>query len=174
MNKDSLINIESLVNQFNFNITKEEIENYVFQKIIGEYMKKDHIFDSLTETVIISLYLILILFGIVSNAVIISVIATSKKLKTSNNILLINLFVSDLLLCIFCMPFTLIAIIRRGWTFGSFMCKFVPFIQAVTTFVSSATISSIALDRMIQITANQLTGNGISIFLFDIISIIIL
>lgn len=161
MERDSQINIESLANQFNFNITKEEIENYVFQNIIAEYMKKDNTFDSLTETVIISLYLILIIFGIVTNTVIILMIATSKKLKTSNNILLINLFVSDLLLCVFCMPFTLIAIIRRGWTFGSFMCKMVPFIQAVTTFVSSATISSIAVDRMIQITANQPTGNGI-------------
>jgi hypothetical protein len=44
----------------------------------------------------------------------------------------------------------------------------VPFIQAVTTLVSSATILSIAVDRMIQITANQLTGNGISIFVLDI------
>lgn len=168
MSINSEINIESLTNQFYFNITKEEIENHVFQNIIAEYMKKDHIFDPLTETVIISLYLILIIFGIVTNTVIISVIATSKKLKTSNNILLINLLVSDLLLCMFCMPFTLVAIIRRGWTFGSLMCKMVPFIQAVTTLVSSATILSIAVDRMIQITANQLTGNGISIFVLDI------
>ncbi|CAG2113574.1 unnamed protein product [Medioppia subpectinata] len=99
-------------------------------------------------------------FGIATNSVIIFVMVFNKKLMTSNILLLLNLFVSDMLLCIFCMPFTLLSLIRRSWPFGAFMCKSIPFLQAVSIFVSAGTITSIAFDRMFQITAKHFTGKS--------------
>lgn len=141
-----------------FNVTGNELDIDELNQIIGDYLKKDHTFDFVTETTLKVIYFLFIMSGILTNVVIICVIGTNRKLLISNSVLLINLFVSDILLCIFCMPFTLVAIIRRSWAFGAFMCKLVPFIQAVTTFVSAATISSIAIDRMNQITTNRFTG----------------
>jgi hypothetical protein len=163
MNIETGMSSDTISIQLPFNVSEGGLDNNELQEIIADYLKKDHIFDFKTETLLKCLYILLILSGILTNIVIISVIASNKKLLTTNNLLLINLFVSDLLLCIFCMPFTLIAILRRSWSFGALLCKFVPFIQAVATFVSAATISSIALDRMVQITSNHFTGNEISI-----------
>lgn len=60
---------------------------------------------------------------------------------------MINLNLSDIILCVFCMPFTLIVLIRRSWFLGAFLCKIVPFVQASTIFVSAATVLAIAVDR---------------------------
>jgi hypothetical protein len=158
MNIETRMGSDTISLQLPFNVSGDGIDDNELQEIIADYLKKDHMFDPKTETILKCLYILLILSGILTNIVIISVIVSNKKLLTTSNLLLINLFVSDLLLCIFCMPFTLIAIIRRSWSFGAFLCKFVPFIQAVTTFVSAATISSIALDRMVQITSNHFSG----------------
>ncbi|CAG2110314.1 unnamed protein product [Medioppia subpectinata] len=143
------------------NVTIDDLKNDELNEILADFMKKEHTFDHGTETLLKVLYTLLIVSGILANIVIIGVIIVNKRLFTSNNILLINLFVSDILLCIFCMPFTLIAITRRSWPFGAAICKLVPFIQAVTTFVSAVTISSIAIDRMFQITANQYSVRGL-------------
>ena len=151
-----------------FNITDDELDIDELNAIIADYLKKDHTFDVVTETILKVIYLAFMMSGILTNVVIICVIATNRKLRVSNNLLLINLFVSDILLCIFCMPFTLVAIIRRSWSFGAFMCKLVPLIQAVATFVSAATISFIAIDRMNQITANRFTGIYLCRYLYRI------
>ncbi|XP_054156871.1 neuropeptide Y receptor type 2-like [Oppia nitens] len=145
-------------NELLMNVTMDELKSQVLNKIIVDFANRDHIFDGLTETVLKIAYTLLILTGIVANVLVIGIIVANKKLMTSNNLLLLNLFVSDILLCIFCMPFTLLAITRRSYPFGPWICKLVPFIQAVTTLVSAATVLSIAIDRMIQIKSNQSTA----------------
>ena len=161
MSKVQTLRSESMsLDQFPFNITEEEFEIYGIDDIVDEYIKRERMFDPWVEYLLIAFYALFMTLGIVSNVLIIMVILFNKKLKTSNNILLINLFVSDLLLCVFCMPFTLLALIRRSWHFGQIMCKLIPFIQAVSIFVSAATITCIALDRMIQITSNRLIGKS--------------
>lgn len=68
-------------------------------------------------------------------------------MRVSRNLLIVNLSLSDLMLCLFCMPFTLVELFNRAWNLGSFLCRGVPFVQGVTIFVSSATVSAIAIDR---------------------------
>ena len=146
------------LSQITFNLTEEEIENYGINEFFKDFVKRERIFGPLTEYLLIGFYALFMASGVLTNSVIISIIIFNKKLRTSNNILLLNLFVSDLLLCVFCMPFTLLALIRRGWSFGLVMCKLIPFIQALAIFVSAATITAIAIDRMTQITSNRLKG----------------
>ncbi|GIX94196.1 neuropeptide Y receptor type 4, partial [Caerostris extrusa] len=45
------------------------------------------------------------------------------------------------------MPFSLVALIKRRWILGLTLCKLVPFVQGSTVFLSSATVSAIAVDR---------------------------
>ena len=66
----------------------------VFNKVFG---------DS-AEDVIICIYSLLMIFGIVSNIFIIFIITFTKKLTKYNNILLVNLLVTNLSICLFNMP----------------------------------------------------------------------
>lgn len=72
---------------------------------------------------------------------------SNSRLRVARNLLIVNLSFSDLMLCIFCMPFTLIELLSRTWVMGSVLCRCVPFVQGVTIFLSSATVSAIAIDR---------------------------
>ncbi|RWS25382.1 neuropeptide F receptor-like protein [Leptotrombidium deliense] len=53
------------------------------------------------------------------------------------------------------MPFTLVSLLRRSWTLGKFLCKLVPFLQGMTVFVSAATVTAIAIDRLIRVFQNE-------------------
>ena len=108
--------------------------------------------------ILIAFYSLFIIIGVLTNSLIIFIIVINENLKTSEHILLINLFVSDLLLCLISMPFTLLWLIGNSWPFGALMCKIIPFVQSVTIYVSAATITSIALERMFRITSNERTG----------------
>jgi cholecystokinin A receptor len=57
----------------------------------------------------------------------------SRRMRTITNLFLLNLAVSDLLLGIFCMPFTLIGMLLRDFIFGEIMCKLLPYLQGVYT-----------------------------------------
>jgi neuropeptide Y receptor len=59
----------------------------------------------------------------------------------------LNLAISDLTLCIFSIPFNAYKTLRHLWIFGGFLCKFAPFFQASNVFVSTFSITAIALDR---------------------------
>jgi hypothetical protein len=97
MNIETGMSSDTISIQLPFNVSEGGLDNNELQEIIADYLKKDHIFDFKTETLLKCLYILLIFSGILTNIVIISVIASNKKLLTTNNLLLINLFVSDLL-----------------------------------------------------------------------------
>jgi cholecystokinin A receptor len=50
-------------------------------------------------------------------------------MRTITNLFLLNLAVSDLLLGVLCIPFTLIGTLLRHFVFGEVMCKLLPFLQ---------------------------------------------
>lgn len=86
------------------------------------------------EIVLIIMYIVLISAGVVSNVLVCYVVVRQcarKKmdLQKSRNLYIVNLAIADLALCSICMPFTLIALIQREWTFGSLLCKMVPVVQ---------------------------------------------
>lgn len=99
------------------------------------------------KVAILSGYVILIVTGVCTNFLVSLVIICNSRLRVSRNLLIVNLSLSDLMLCLFCMPFTLVELLNRSWILGPFLCSGVPFVQGVTIFVSSATVSAIAIDR---------------------------
>lgn len=99
------------------------------KQFVDEYFAGS-IFDGFTETVIIFVFSVLILTGFLFNAMMLVVILLSEKLrKMPFNLLLLNLCVSNILLSLFCMPFVLVGLIRRGWIFGPALCKIIPSVQ---------------------------------------------
>jgi hypothetical protein len=75
------------------------------------------------------LYLIIFLLAVVGNFLVILTLVHNKRMRTVTNLFLLNLAFSDLLLGIFCMPFTLVGVLLRDFIFGEMMCKLLPYLQ---------------------------------------------
>ena len=65
-----------------------------------------------------------------------------------NNILIVNLAVSDLLLCTVVSPMTLVEILFKRWTGpnAQVVCQLSGMVPVCVTFVSTLTITGIAID----------------------------
>ncbi|CAB01528.2 G-protein coupled receptors family 1 profile domain-containing protein [Caenorhabditis elegans] len=92
------------------------------------------------------LYFLILIIGLVGNGLLITSILMRKKLSVAN-IFLINLAVSDLLLCITAVPITPVLAFMKRWIFGIIMCKLVPTCQAFSVLISSWSLCYIAIDR---------------------------
>jgi hypothetical protein len=99
------------------------------------------------EKCIMIVFLLVIVCGFFGNILVIWTVIFNKHMRTTSNMFILNLAISDLTLCIFSIPFNAYKTLRHSWIFGSFMCKFAPFFQATNVFVSTMSITAIALDR---------------------------
>lgn len=84
----------------------------------------------------IPLYATILLLAIVGNALVIMTLVQNRRMRTITNVFLLNLAVSDILLGVFCMPFTLVGTLLRDFVFGELMCKFIPYLQG--KFISNS------------------------------------
>lgn len=71
----------------------------------------------------ILLYSLIFLLSVLGNTLVITVLIRNKRMRTVTNIFLLSLAVSDLMLCLFCMPFNLIPNLLKDFIFGSAVCK---------------------------------------------------
>ncbi|CAI9535586.1 unnamed protein product [Staurois parvus] len=81
------------------------------------------------------------------NLLILLAIFRKRKQKTIINYLIGNLAFSDILVVLFCSPFTLTCVLLDQWIFGEVMCHVVPFLQCVSVLISTLMLMSIALVR---------------------------
>ena len=75
------------------------------------------------------LYAIIFLLAIAGNALVIATLAHDRRMRTVTNLFLLNLAVSDLLLAVLCMPFTLIPTLLKNFIFGKAMCILIRYMQ---------------------------------------------
>ncbi|MGH0174686.1 UNVERIFIED_CONTAM: hypothetical protein FKN15_068693 [Acipenser sinensis] len=81
----------------------------------------------LDYSVRILLYSLIFLLSVFGNALIIIVLILNKRLRTVTNSFLLSLALSDLMVALFCMPFTLIPNLIGDFIFGEAMCKTVAY-----------------------------------------------
>lgn len=77
----------------------------------------------------ILLYSLIFLLSVFGNLLIIVVLTLNKRMRTVTNSFLLSLAVSDLMMAVFCMPFTLIPNILKDFIFGATMCKIVTYLM---------------------------------------------
>ncbi|XP_046911653.1 prolactin-releasing peptide receptor isoform X2 [Dermatophagoides farinae] len=93
-------------------------------------------------------YLIICLLGICGNLIVCYIVARKSTMHTVTNVFIANLALSDILLCLFAVPFTPLYLITfKNWIFGRALCHLVPFAQGVSVYISAFTLMSIAIDR---------------------------
>ena len=93
--------------------------------------------------------MVVITIGTFGNLLVIAAVIRQPALRIRGNAFIINLAVSDLLLCLVTMPLTLIELLNDHWLLGDSVlsCKAAGGLQALSVFVSTITIAVIALDR---------------------------
>ena len=102
-------------------------------------------------TFMLVLYGIIFVVGLTGNLFVVYVVIKDKAMHTTTNKFIACLSVSDLLICIFAIPFTPINALGKSWSYGELLCKLVPVILVISVFVSTLTSVMIAVDRYIVI-----------------------
>ncbi|KAI5941244.1 Neuropeptide Y receptor type 5 [Manis javanica] len=111
---------------------------------------------------LIGLYTFVSLLGFMGNLLILIAVMRKRNQKTTVNFLIGNLAFSDILVVLFCSPFTLTSVLLDQWMFGKVMCHIMPFLQCVSVLVSTLILISIAIVRYHMIKhpiSNNLTAN---------------
>uniref|UniRef100_A0A3Q2G2N1 Neuropeptide Y receptor type 1-like n=1 Tax=Cyprinodon variegatus TaxID=28743 RepID=A0A3Q2G2N1_CYPVA len=111
-----------------------------------EHEEQCHMSPILT-TCLVVWYSVTMVLGLVGNIGLICIITHRREKVNVTSIFICNLSFSDILVCVFCLPFTVIYTLMDHWVFGSLLCRLVPFIQCVSVTVSVLSLVFIALER---------------------------
>ncbi|KAJ8272045.1 hypothetical protein COCON_G00109040, partial [Conger conger] len=116
----------------------------------NSYIQLWEVFDSSVNDMryfLIGLYTTVSVLGLLGNVLILTALARKWREKSIINFLVGNLAFSDILVVVFCSPFTLTGVLLDHWIFGEAMCHIVPFLQCVSVVVSTLVLMSIAMVR---------------------------
>ncbi|XP_022795006.1 melatonin receptor type 1A-like [Stylophora pistillata] len=101
-----------------------------------------------TETVLFAVTNVVAVLG---NLLTFYAVYRKRGLRTIPNMFVIALAVSDILMCTWCMPFTVASLFHGSWIFGETVCRF----QAFDTFAfgmsSLGTMAAIAVSRYFRV-----------------------
>lgn len=97
-----------------------------------------------------SLYFMVFLMAIVGNSIVIYIVMKNSRMQTVTNIFIANLAASDLM--VLSSGWVTPAYAYQGsWTFGKSVCYVCPLFQGSSIFISTLTLTAIALDRYFAI-----------------------
>lgn len=104
------------------------------------------------QTSVYMLYTSIFVLALFGNGVVCYIVHSSPRMKTVTNYFIVNLAVGDILMSLFCVPFSFFSILLlQYWPFGSLLCHLVNYSQAVSVLVSAYTLVAISIDRYIAI-----------------------
>ncbi|CAD5224184.1 unnamed protein product [Bursaphelenchus okinawaensis] len=96
-------------------------------------------------------YLVLFVLGLVGNGGVFLAVLQNKRLRSARNIFLLNLILTDILLCLTGIPVTPWYALSKEWVFGSLMCRLMPLSNSCSVFVTSWSLTAIAIDKFMHI-----------------------
>ena len=98
--------------------------------------------SSISHVVLIVAYSSVIVASVAGNGIVVLSMVTCRRMRTVTNYhFIVNLAGADLMMAVFCVPFTFIAnwLVDR-WPFGTSMCPIVTYLQTVAVFLSAFTL----------------------------------
>ncbi|CAJ0935379.1 unnamed protein product, partial [Mesorhabditis belari] len=126
--------------------TMEKEECFVF------YEKSPDLSNTIFAMVFFaSVYVTIFVLGIAGNFSIIFVTLKYKNLQTVQNMFILNLAASDIMICLLSLPITPVTNIYKNWYFGAMMCRLIPWVQGVSIFICTFSLGAIAVDRYILV-----------------------
>jgi hypothetical protein len=126
------------------NITAERIFN---ESTNITYPDRLEAFDTPMRTFLVCLYSMTSCLAFFGNVVVIIVEIFGTKSAANLRKFLINLAVSDILVGVFCVPFTYTDFMLGRWIFPLWLCPTAQFIQVLSVSVTIFTLTVIAIER---------------------------
>ncbi|XP_043945067.1 gastrin/cholecystokinin type B receptor-like [Protopterus annectens] len=139
-----LLNMDNLSAQGADNETLD-FNVHELEKILFLFVKEP------TTIALTVMYVLSFVVGFVGNAMAIKVLTRKRSNRMSSmsatGSLLINLAICDLMVVCVCMPITVGNLIYKAWVYGDFLCRAVPFTQAVSVSASVLSLTVISVNR---------------------------
>ena len=110
-------------------VQNTSLEIYDPVDIYGNWTSENNGWPAYLTDIRIPFYIVILILAVVGNTLVIVTLAQNKRMRTVTNVFLLNLSISDLLLAIFCMPFTLIPSVMRNFVFGKTVCILIRYLQ---------------------------------------------
>lgn len=102
-------------------------------------------------TVITTACTVLFLVGVLGNVMTILVVSRYRDMRTTTNLYLCSMAVSDLLIFL-CMPLDLYRMWRyRPWRFGALLCKLFQFVSESCTYSTILSITALSVERYLAV-----------------------
>lgn len=136
--------LDELLQLLNFSTAREFIEQY---DLLDEFQPIVKPLSINAIVCLVTCYSLIFAFALIGNALVVIVITRKRSMQTVINVFILSLAISDLLIVVFCIPFTLIDTITVDWVLGSFMCKALNYITMVAITASILTLTVIAFER---------------------------
>lgn len=111
----------------------------------------DPIEDKAVQAAFCTAYTIIFVVGMFGNALVCYAVIRNRAMQTVTNLFITNLALSDILLCVFAVPFTPLYTFLGRWVFGGPLCHIMPYAQGCSVYISTLTLTSIAIDRFFVI-----------------------
>lgn len=111
----------------------------------------DIIDTKIVQVAFCTLYAIIFVLGVFGNVLVCYVVFRNKAMQTVTNLFITNLALSDILLCVFAVPLTPMYTFLGRWVFGRLLCHLMPYAQGTSVYISTLTLTSIAIDRFFVI-----------------------
>jgi len=123
--------------------------NYsIFNEPVEECSSEQKLISTLSIQLGFSLlYTIIFTFGFFGNVLVAFVVIRCPSMHLVTNFFILNLALSDIVMCLFAVPFTPLQSFTGKWLFGDFLCTLFPFSQGVSVYISTLTLTIIAVDR---------------------------
>ena len=104
------------------------------------------------QVTVYCMYIVIFVLALLGNGVVCYIVQSSPRMRTVTNYFICNLAIGDILMTLFCVPFSFISILILGyWPFGVILCHLVNYSQAISVLVSAYTLVAISVDRYIVI-----------------------
>ncbi|XP_055909587.1 allatostatin-A receptor [Eupeodes corollae] len=136
-------------NGANLTLFKDNLLDVEFELELNE--TADWPLERVVSMVVPVFFGIIGLAGLLGNALVILVVVANQQMRSTTNLLIINLAVSDILFVIFCVPFTATDYVLPEWPFGNLWCKFVQYMIVVTCHCSVYTLVLMSFDRFLAV-----------------------
>jgi hypothetical protein len=103
--------------------------------------------NTLRNILIIISYSVIVIVSLTGNILVCKVVYSNKKMRTTTNLLIVSLTVSDILTTILNIPFNCARILLQNWPFSDSLCIIFPLIQVACVYVSTLTMAVIGVHR---------------------------
>ena len=109
------------------------------------------ILDSFSRTCLVVLYSATSFLSLFGNLIVIIVETFGRRSAANLRKFLINLAISDILFGVFSVPFTYTDFVYGRWIFFPWLCPWAQFIQILSIFITSFTLTLISVERFVDV-----------------------